>query len=517
MLTPFQAMSDANTALPLITTQAQTSTNLAKLNTPPSLILSPSSTDSPSETTPSALNPTWKAKDKLFDDLNPVDPSSTPSSHSTFDDSAALSRETSAHSRGSSTASSVSAAPKADRPPRAFASPLGPESAAIGSFSSERPHSFSGGISQSDLRRLQNLPTKGQPPSPISTLERLDGPRTSPPKENTNEAWGDRLSATALTSTPPRYPTLEEQPTAFPSIQNQGDGSQLAFHHAVSPPVPERQPVNLSMDLPVRGAGGGQVLYGTTSRSDHTPSRNSRQPISPGYSLAQQQEVVQQAYAFPSHNRPAPLDRSIPGYNPQGFYELGSPPPPPIRRDQQVLGQRIPSSPHSNFAGVQPAVNGDHPTLRSAMSMAMMNNGQGMGPFVGMPSPASGIYTPQTNNASPMGGSFPGFNGQSFYPPTPGYNNPEALSTAMSRMTISSPYNGSAGLRGDPDSSPTQQGPSANNRKLGLYKTELCRSWEEKGSCRYGAKCQFAHSDNEVRKVARHPKVILIPHHIRQI
>ncbi|EEB98088.1 hypothetical protein MPER_02466, partial [Moniliophthora perniciosa FA553] len=31
-------------------------------------------------------------------------------------------------------------------------------------------------------------------------------------------------------------------------------------------------------------------------------------------------------------------------------------------------------------------------------------------------------------------------------------------------------------------------GPSANNRKLGLYKTELCRSWEEKGSCRYGAK-----------------------------
>lgn len=30
-------------------------------------------------------------------------------------------------------------------------------------------------------------------------------------------------------------------------------------------------------------------------------------------------------------------------------------------------------------------------------------------------------------------------------------------------------------------------GPSPHNRKLGLYKTELCRSWEEKGSCRYGA------------------------------
>ncbi|KAG8931185.1 hypothetical protein FRC02_003081 [Tulasnella sp. 418] len=49
-------------------------------------------------------------------------------------------------------------------------------------------------------------------------------------------------------------------------------------------------------------------------------------------------------------------------------------------------------------------------------------------------------------------------------------------------------------------------GPSANNRKLGLYKTELCRSWEEKGSCRYGSKCQFAHGEDEIRKVARHPK-----------
>ncbi|KAG8904095.1 hypothetical protein FRB99_002295 [Tulasnella sp. 403] len=49
-------------------------------------------------------------------------------------------------------------------------------------------------------------------------------------------------------------------------------------------------------------------------------------------------------------------------------------------------------------------------------------------------------------------------------------------------------------------------GPSANNRKLGLYKTELCRSWEEKGSCKYGEKCQFAHGDTEQRRVERHPK-----------
>lgn len=44
--------------------------------------------------------------------------------------------------------------------------------------------------------------------------------------------------------------------------------------------------------------------------------------------------------------------------------------------------------------------------------------------------------------------------------------------------------------------------PSSNS----LYKTELCRSFEETGSCRYGSKCQFAHGKDELRPVARHPK-----------
>mmetsp|Transcript_5475 Transcript_5475/g.13283 ORF Transcript_5475/g.13283 Transcript_5475/m.13283 type:complete len:538 (-) Transcript_5475:452-2065(-) len=39
-----------------------------------------------------------------------------------------------------------------------------------------------------------------------------------------------------------------------------------------------------------------------------------------------------------------------------------------------------------------------------------------------------------------------------------------------------------------------------------LYKTELCRSWEETGCCRYGSKCQFAHGRSELRPIARHPK-----------
>ncbi|RUS14542.1 hypothetical protein BC937DRAFT_93660 [Endogone sp. FLAS-F59071] len=43
-------------------------------------------------------------------------------------------------------------------------------------------------------------------------------------------------------------------------------------------------------------------------------------------------------------------------------------------------------------------------------------------------------------------------------------------------------------------------------KKTRLYKTELCRSWEEKGECRYGRKCQYAHGEAELRPVYRHKK-----------
>ncbi|XP_049612021.1 mRNA decay activator protein ZFP36L1b [Syngnathus scovelli] len=38
------------------------------------------------------------------------------------------------------------------------------------------------------------------------------------------------------------------------------------------------------------------------------------------------------------------------------------------------------------------------------------------------------------------------------------------------------------------------------------YKTELCRPFEENGSCKYGDKCQFAHGMHELRSLTRHPK-----------
>ena len=39
-----------------------------------------------------------------------------------------------------------------------------------------------------------------------------------------------------------------------------------------------------------------------------------------------------------------------------------------------------------------------------------------------------------------------------------------------------------------------------------LYKTELCRTYEETKICRYGTKCQFAHGIEELRPLTRHPK-----------
>ncbi|XP_056297767.1 mRNA decay activator protein ZFP36 [Pseudoliparis swirei] len=49
---------------------------------------------------------------------------------------------------------------------------------------------------------------------------------------------------------------------------------------------------------------------------------------------------------------------------------------------------------------------------------------------------------------------------------------------------------------------PQVQPPVAPNR----YKTELCRGFQETGSCKYGTKCQFAHGEEELRGLFRHPK-----------
>jgi hypothetical protein len=44
------------------------------------------------------------------------------------------------------------------------------------------------------------------------------------------------------------------------------------------------------------------------------------------------------------------------------------------------------------------------------------------------------------------------------------------------------------------------------NKKVHLFKTEMCRSFEETGHCRYSDRCHFAHNIDELREVRRHPR-----------
>lgn len=55
-------------------------------------------------------------------------------------------------------------------------------------------------------------------------------------------------------------------------------------------------------------------------------------------------------------------------------------------------------------------------------------------------------------------------------------------------------------------SEPDRRGAGGVQSNSSRYKTELCRPFEENGTCKYGDKCQFAHGIKELRSMARHPK-----------
>ncbi|KAM4019494.1 uncharacterized protein ACNLHF_000199 [Anomaloglossus baeobatrachus] len=52
----------------------------------------------------------------------------------------------------------------------------------------------------------------------------------------------------------------------------------------------------------------------------------------------------------------------------------------------------------------------------------------------------------------------------------------------------------------------TTKSPPGTRPPASRYKTELCRTFHESGSCKYGTKCQFAHGTVELRGMNRHPK-----------
>lgn len=97
------------------------------------------------------------------------------------------------------------------------------------------------------------------------------------------------------------------------------------------------------------------------------------------------------------------------------------------------------------------------------------------------------LYTPVKFRRS--GGSFldpmSGYqNLQHQRPQSPGFDAPSIIQPveAINNSAIELPSSSSVSVSSDETEHP--------QLKVGLYKTELCRSWEETGYCRYAAKCQ---------------------------
>ncbi|KZS93075.1 hypothetical protein SISNIDRAFT_99942 [Sistotremastrum niveocremeum HHB9708] len=518
-------------------TTTATSVSIAKSPSPPSLVLSPFKSD-PSENTPSAHDSKWRVnstgqlesihqgiisglssndaadKDTKRDETSPLDTSSSSSSISQNDDVVVLSHNLTLHSRESSTISSNSASSS-----RAPQQPSGASHATPTTTSYDRPHSFSGGISQSDLRRLQNLPTKGQPPSPTSSTPQ-DALRASPPRETPSDVWVDATSAGGANSSNPRFPTIQDQLTSFPTIMTNPSNSSppRSYNQNTTPTTARPEVPELSVDYNAQPRqfngprANAQSFTAGTRPSElqyHPPQRVT---VSASYAMPPVAGPVQSPgpYSFPQgRQQPMPA---------QPFYELVHSPPPvqggPHDPSANIAHRPPPVqvAPTQAFRGTHQHSLSDPANLRDANSIAMMN---AMGPYVNMGMPGAGMYTPAGNNGSPLGPVFPGFtptNPQFYASPDAFGATPDvALLNAMGRLAISPQFPGTAAAAAaaaylNGALGVDQTGPSANNRKLGLYKTELCRSWEEKGSCRYGQKCQFAHGEEEIRKVSRHPK-----------
>ncbi|CDO70259.1 hypothetical protein BN946_scf184942.g59 [Trametes cinnabarina] len=350
--------------------------------------------------------------------------------------------------------------------------------------SRNRPHSYSGGLSSTDLIRLQQA--GGSPghteswSSPNGTPERQQPQAeqlTYPSLLGSHNGPGSRLAE----------PPLQQSALPRPQdeLQNDFQIQQQPQFNLMGHNVP-----------PLQAGAPGHFVHGRPPNvATNIPYR--QQPpraFNPAIPPVVPSPTNFGAYPGPVHHGAMPV-----GGPQQDMYNMMLPTPPlenpTMARLQQQSGvfQRT----HQHSAS-------DPASLRDPATLALLNNafaaGQMYAPAMGPP-PALSMFANQFYGA-----------------PTEPYPSPE-LAAAQMMARLQAQYTGPYGVPLPTQSlnltntgssvstnNSTGTGPSANNRKLGLYKTELCRSWEEKGSCRYGAKCQFAHGEEELRKVQRHPK-----------
>ncbi|KAI0359099.1 hypothetical protein OH77DRAFT_1575633 [Trametes cingulata] len=351
--------------------------------------------------------------------------------------------------------------------------------------SRNRPHSYSGGLSSTDLIRLQQA--GGSP----GNTESWSSPNGTPERQQQQAEQLTYPSLLASHSGPTSRLSEQQQPLPQSGLSRSQEELQADFQvqqarafnpapHGVSPPQAgapapfvHGRPPNVATNIPYR----------------QPPPRAFNPAIPP---------VVPTPTNFGGYPAPVHPGAMPVGGPQQDLYNMMLPTPPlenpTMARLQQQSGvfQRT----HQHSAS-------DPASLRDPATLALLNNafaaGQMYAPAMGPP-PALSMFANQFYGA-----------------PTEPYPSPE-LAAAQMMAQLQAQYTGPYGVPlpnqgvalantgSSIATNSTGNGPSANNRKLGLYKTELCRSWEEKGSCRYGAKCQFAHGEEELRKVQRHPK-----------
>ncbi|KAI0067753.1 hypothetical protein BV25DRAFT_1867550 [Artomyces pyxidatus] len=330
----------------------------------------------------------------------------------------------------------------------------------------DRPHSYSGGLSSADLRRLQNA--GGSP---------LDADQ---PQQWSSGLMPDRQAQYDQTT----YPSLSGYP------RQQGPAEDLQVDYGMQQrqfqPLVDGSIPNASGFTRANGGANG-IQYRSVPGRAFNPqmpnmmaaNANVGYPAQPAHTAHLSLGNTQQLYdmMMPSHENPA------------------------VARVQQQ---------HNVFRATHQHSASDPLHLREAA--ALLNGG--LPPFA-----APGMYPAPLAPPQAMG-----MYANQYYAPqdvyAPGGVSAQVMAAARLQQQYPGPYGvmPAQGLGGgvgtvSPNGSlvsvnidPNGNGPSANNRKLGLYKTELCRSWEEKGACRYGPKCQFAHGEDEIRKVSRHPK-----------
>ncbi|KAJ3576147.1 hypothetical protein NP233_g630 [Leucocoprinus birnbaumii] len=374
-----------------------------------------------------------------------------------------------AHSRGSSTDSTTSGSH--DSSPGAQNALLNHSLKGPSMDGKERPHSFSGGLSTADLRRLQQID---------DGTDDLD-----------TQHWGAnqyRDNGT-LQNEQLQYPTLTQihrpQPLSHPQL--------FDYRNTMQSAASDRDETQIDYNLSQRYPGVPQSLPMTAVPPPPPFVAGRLNSVVPNVGYRQPPRSFPQQSVVPNPNQlPFPVGHHT------SHLSLGN--------TQQIYEMMIPGAPHDNHpavARVQQQHNvfrgghhhsaSDPSAMRDATALSLLNgNISSFAPGMYPPAlhPSMTMFPAQfygVQDVAQLAGRLPAqFAGAYSVPPQ----------TPNAEATASTPTATSSG----------QLGPSANNRKLGLYKTELCRSWEEKGTCRYGSKCQFAHGEDELRKVARHPK-----------